>query len=130
MAKSHNYVPLETFLLEYKAAVRDGLTTAQLAERLGMKPGTVQQRIYDLRKKLAPESIELPRLKSARTPVGSTLVERAKAILCSDEEPTAKKAKPAKKKAEVVVVAEEEEVLAEEPSVDQEDQDALDAIFN
>jgi DNA-binding Lrp family transcriptional regulator len=84
-------------------AVEDGLTKEEFAKRVGLKPATIYQRVYELRK----SGLNIPLLvTSARLP----LAERAKAILADYQKPKAKAKKTEPREAQEV--DEQEEVVA------------------
>lgn len=59
-------VKAEVFVAEYKAALKSGLTNAELGEKLGMPADQVSMRASQLRKRLkADYNVELPKLKRA-----------------------------------------------------------------
>jgi|688.fasta_scaffold411982_4 hypothetical protein len=99
--------PIEKFLPAYMEAVARGLTRQEFADQMGLKPETVYQRVYEIRRAGHPEIPQLtanPRL---------TLQEKVEAILGGQktepkveaEAPKPKaKAKAKKEKVEEAVV--------------------------
>jgi hypothetical protein len=96
-------IPIERFLPLYMKAVEDGMTKEDFAKKVGLKPSTVYQRVYELRH----GGLEIPLLKTAgRIP----MLEKAKAILAEyKSEPSAKPKAKAKKPESAEI---EEEVAA------------------
>lgn len=96
---------IEEFLPLYLKAAEDGLTKEEFAEQVGLKPNTVYQRAYELRRDVDPS---IPLLATrGRIP----MQDRAAAILeeyrSGKSEPAPKKEAP--KKSEPVVQATEED---------------------
>lgn len=54
-------IPIDEFLPLYLQAFEDGLTRDEFAERVGLKPMTVYQRIYELRE----QNPDIPLLKTS-----------------------------------------------------------------
>jgi transposase len=65
---------IEDFLDAYMKAVDEGISREEFAERIGVKPNTVYQRVYELRRK----GIELTALPADGR---KSTLERAKAFL-------------------------------------------------
>jgi transposase len=113
-------MPIEKFLPLYMTAAEQGMTKEEFAEKIGVKPETVYQRVYELRR--AGLADDIPLLKC-----GSRVskLEKAKEILkaCRGG---AKAAAPAKVKKSVPKDAE----LAAEPTLEKgSEEDELAAIF-
>jgi hypothetical protein len=111
--------PIEQFLPAYMKAAKEGMTKEAFAEQIGVKPSTVYQRVYEIRKNGHPE---VPLLRSEGV---KSLKERIDAIL-GDAKPEAKAPKQkAKAKAEPKV---EEPKLVADDEADAEEQ-TLSEIF-
>jgi hypothetical protein len=109
-------IPLETFLPAYIKAYERGLTKEEFAEEIGLKPNTVYQRIYELRKDVDPTIPLLP------TRHKQSISERAKAILDQIRKGEPTKAKPKAKKPEAAPASDGEDLTKEE-------QEALSELF-
>lgn len=95
-------IPIERFLPLYLKAVEEGMTKEQFSKAIGLKPQTVYQRVYELRRNGA----DLPMLPAANR---LTLKERVQSILTEHQNGKGKpKAKPVQKKEEVVEEVEEQ----------------------
>ena len=119
MAKDR--MPIEKFLPLYMKAAETGMTKEEFANKIGVLPATVYQRVYELRH----EGLDIPLLKSEGR---VSKLERAKAILAGlrvgakagsvvVKAATKAKAVPAKK---ADAAAAEEPVLSEEQEVEDE----------
>jgi hypothetical protein len=118
MSDNSNRVPVEDFIRVYMEVHKEGGGYQDAAKRLGMAVKTLYQRSYDLRKSLAEQGVEFPRLRSSQA--RGTMVDRAKAELekfLSSKSPARQATKRPK------------DIVAEEPVIAEEEQDALDAIF-
>jgi transposase len=84
-------IPIEKFLPLYLKAAEEGVTKEDFAKKIGLKPSTVYQRVYELR----ANGADLPLLKTAgRIPLN----DKVQAILAEYQGGNGKaKAKPAKK---------------------------------
>jgi hypothetical protein len=66
MSERREAVKAETFVAEYKKAVKTGMTNAELGAVLGMPADQVSMRASQLRKRLKAEyNVTLPNLKRA-----------------------------------------------------------------
>jgi transposase len=110
-------MPIEKFLPLYMKAAETGMTKEEFAEKIGVLPATVYQRVYELRH----EGLDIPLLKSEGR---VSKMEKAKAILAqlrggakaAEAAPKSPlKAKAKAKKEEVV-----EDAVAEEPTLSEE----------
>ena len=112
MAKDR--MPIEKFLPLYLAAAEAGMTKDEFAAKIGVKPETVYQRVYELRR--AGLADDIPLLKTeGRVPK----LERAREILkarMGGAKP-APKAKAAPKGEKVA----DEPVLAKEPGSEEDE---------
>lgn len=92
-------IPIEKFLPLYLKAAEEGMTKEDFAKKVGLKPSTVYQRVYELR----ADGADIPLLKTAgRIPIK----DKVKAILADYQGGNGKaKAKPTK----AVEVEEEEQ---------------------
>jgi transposase len=100
-------IPIEQFLPLYLKAVEEGMTKEQFAKKIGVKPATVYQRVYELRRAGA----ELPSLPAATR---RSLSERVRDILAEHQGGNGKaKAKPAKVKEVVEETEEQADPLAD-----------------
>jgi len=114
MAKDR--MPIEKFLPLYLAAAEQGMTKEEFAEKIGVKPETVYQRVYELRR--AGLADDIPLLKTeGRVPK----LERAREIIkarlnggVKPSKPKAKADKPASEKPVAEPVLEKEEDTAED----------------
>jgi len=113
-------MPVEKFLPLYLKAHEDGLSKEEFARKLGVKPSTVYQRVYELRHPADGSSgLDIPALRSE-----SRVSKFAKAREILEAYQGGKAAAPApKKKAAPAKVAVEDKAVAEEPSlVDEADE--------
>lgn len=99
-------IQLDEFLPAYLKACEQGLTREEFARKMGLKPATIYQRTYELRRQLKERGQDLPTL---RTEGKKSLIDRAAAIL---EKHSGKPAK-AKKAEPEVELEEAEDPLAE-----------------
>lgn len=104
-------MPIEKFLPLYLKAHEEGLTKEEFARKLGVKPSTVYQRVYELRVELKGE-VEIPLLKSEGK---VSKLDKAREILASYGGGKAPKKKAVKAKAD--------EAKAEEPEVEAQEED-------
>jgi hypothetical protein len=98
-------MPIEKFLPLYLKAHEEGLTKEEFARKLGVKPSTVYQRVYELRVELKGE-VEIPLLKSEGK---VSKLDKAREILASYGGGKAPKKKAVKAKAEEPEVEAQEE---------------------
>lgn len=85
-------IQLDEFLPAYLKACEQGLTREEFARKMGLKPATVYQRAYELRRQLKERGQSLPAL---RTEGRKSLLDRATAILEKHSgKPKPKKAEP------------------------------------
>lgn len=78
---------IDVFLPLYLKAVDEGMTKEDFARKVGLKPATVYQRVYELRR----EGADLPLLATtSRRPIK----DRAKSIISEYQSRKAKKAEP------------------------------------
>lgn len=114
-------IPIEKFLPLYLKAHEDGLTKEEFARKLGIKPSTVYQRVYELRVELKNDGVEIPLLKSEGK---VSKLDKAREILASyagSKAPVAAKKKAVAAKAKAVEVA-----VAEEPVLEDGDSELAD----
>lgn len=97
-------ISIEKFLPLYLKAVEENVTKEDFARKLGLKPTTVYQRVYDLRRAGA----DIPLLRSAGR---KTLKDRVQALLADYK--GSPKAKPAKQAAPVEDEVEQDDPLAD-----------------
>jgi transposase len=113
-------MPIEKFLPLYMAAAESGMTKEEFATKIGVKPETVYQRVYELRRAGLADDIPLLRTEG-RVPK----IERAREILKArlGGGKVAKAEKPKAKPAKV-------EAAADEPVLEKEDGTEEDELAN
>jgi hypothetical protein len=115
---------IEKFLPAYLEAAKNGMTREEFAESFGIKPATVYQRVYELRRATGED---IPLLSAGGT---ASVTDRAKAILASFQNSSA--SAPAKKSKKAAankpVVEETSEEIEGDADFDETDS-ALTDIF-
>ncbi len=119
-----NRSSIEKFLPAYLEAAKKGMTREEFAENFGIKPATVYQRVYELRRATGED---IPLLASGGT---VSVADRAKAILASFQGGAATAPAKKPKKAAASKPAAEEIVEETEDDADFDETDsALTDIF-
>ena len=119
-------VKVEDFVSAYLAAVRDGKTYMQLAEELGLKPSTVYQRAYELRRNGFAELC--PLAHAGRQSNVQARARKAVEDFLTGNQPVKEKPKPvAKKQAEKQ--AEVKAALKDGDELEADEAETLDSIF-
>jgi DNA-binding transcriptional ArsR family regulator len=119
-------VPVESFVMSYLAAVRDGKTYQQLADELGMKHSTVYQRAYELRKRGFTDL--KPLASAARRESFEKRAEKAVKEFLEGGVSPKEKPKPAPKK-QTEKQAEVKAALKDGDELENDEAETLDSIF-
>jgi len=116
-------MPIEKFLPAYLKAHAEGLSKEEFARRMGLKPSTVYQRVYELRR----EGHDVPLLACEGR---ESKFDKAAKILAAHS--GGKAAAPPKKKTEAKPAKVKEAVkeVAKEPVLEEEESDDLADIFS